>query len=109
MQPTTMTFGTIELIRRDDGRIGIGQADQCIAISIALFAQLAAADDSPLRIADGMICFRGLGPDGQPREIRYRAVALLPAQGGVADLGGGELLASLRANDGGWIVCERIA
>lgn len=92
---TMMT--TIEVTRRDDGTVEISEAPPTVGLSLALVAKRGATDPPWLVVEDGLVCMRGVGPGGRPREVRYRAVGFRPAPPG------GEA-----ASEGGHLICERV-
>lgn len=93
--PGTAGLGHIVLWRREDGQMGIGNADPLIGVSLALMAQ---RDPAVLDVTDGLVTFSGVGPDDQPREVRYRAVGMQLADP-----------RALAENEGGYVLLERVA
>lgn len=87
--------GTLQISLSPDGAVMIGQADQSIAVSLGLLAELQRPDfpDSVSR-RDGLIVFTGVDPDGQPVEVVYREVGFNPT-------------ADPDANEGGFLLLER--
>lgn len=92
---TDQDWGTLEVRKRDDGRIELGQADPVLALSLGLLAD--GIGDGWLSITDGLVCVAGVGPDDQAREVRYRPVGFRPAPPHAPHV-----------SEGGFLVLERV-
>lgn len=112
-------LGVVEAYRNDDGSVRIERADPVIALSLALLIEDQAARQW-LRIVDGQLAIVGVDPAGADVEYRYRAVGFQATSAPVAAVAGRpdaersarlDMAAydALRANEGGYLLLERIA
>jgi hypothetical protein len=113
-------LGTVQVWRRGDGTIELGEAAPMIGVSLGLLNDRAAHEF--LTVREGLVTFAGTGPDQEPREVRYRAVGFQAA--GIAPAVGdaamklpeeerdarldGELFAALAAAEGGYVLLQRV-